>query len=339
MAQISFKDFLSDNPRLYEFSEPINAAEFTPDTLFLELINTDAFKRLSRVSFLGGIDYLLVPNPNGATGNSRYNRYQHSLGVARLALEYSAKLELNPKDRRTIVVAALLHDVGHAPLSHSIEPVLHERFGMDHHAATLDILFGHSLIGRDVYKILRRYSVDLDHLKILISGKDTGYHSFFSGPINFDTIEGILRTRAFGNAPASFTPDVVANAATYRATEAHREIVDRFWNHKDEVYRSVINSKLGVLADQACQLYAKRHLSSLESSDFFITEDSLFRKLPGLRQLLTSSNFVTEAIRILPETIEYKSRRFVINDSIDFFSRDDNLRYYQTRETMVLYNK
>jgi hypothetical protein len=339
VVQISFKNFLSDNPRLYEFSEPINAAEFINDTLFLELINTDAFKRLARVSFLGGIDYLLVPSPNGATGNSRYNRYQHSLGVARLALEYSAEIELRPDDRRFIVVAALLHDIGHAPLSHSVEPVFRECFGMDHHAATLDILFGHTPIGRDIYKILRRHSIDLDRLKLLISGKDPSYHAFFSGPINFDTIEGILRTRAFGNAPASFTPDVVAKAATSRTTEAHKKIVDRFWHHKNEVYNSVINSKLGVLADQVCQLFARRNLPSLEVSDFFITEDSLFRKLPGLRQLLTSSNFAAEAAQILPETIKYTSRRFAIDETADFFSWEDARRYYQTRETMILYNK
>src|ERR1700744_6234872 len=58
------------------------------DTLLREVIATPAFQRLRVIHFLGGIDFLLVPAPNGAKGNIRHTRYQHSLGVARLATIY-----------------------------------------------------------------------------------------------------------------------------------------------------------------------------------------------------------------------------------------------------------
>jgi HD superfamily phosphohydrolase len=96
------------------------------DPLFAELVATPAFQRLKSIRFLGGIDYLLVRAPNGAKGNIRYTRYQHSLGVARLALLYCEERGLSFSERRMIWVAALLHDVGHAPLSHSLEPVFQE---------------------------------------------------------------------------------------------------------------------------------------------------------------------------------------------------------------------
>lgn len=183
MAQFTFSNFVLGNGARYQFSAPVELNTLVDDHLFLELVRTEAFQRLGSVRFLGGIDYLLVRNPNGAPGNVRYTRLQHSLGVARLALIYSSKFELPPIDKQLIVAAALLHDIGHAPLSHSIEPVFRERFAFDHHDASRAIIFGHVQIGRAVYKILRNHSVDIDRLVRLIAGKDPDYHAFFSGPL------------------------------------------------------------------------------------------------------------------------------------------------------------
>jgi putative nucleotidyltransferase with HDIG domain len=336
VAQFSFSNFILGDRPLYKFSAPMELTAFVEEPLFLNLIRTEAFQRLGSVRFLGGIDYLLVRNPNGAPGNTRYTRLQHSLGVARLALEYSSIFGLATADRQLIVAAALLHDIGHAPLSHSIEPVFRECFAIDHHDATKDIIYGHVEIGRAVYKALRSCSVDIDRLASLVAGKDPEFHAFFSGPINFDTIEGILRTRTFGNAPGAFAPDVVVDAAINRSSATHQEIVDQFWLYKDQVYRHVINSSLGIFADQVCQAFARRNLKSLEAADYFTDEDALFRKLPGLRQLLTSPDFASEATEYLPETINYTERRFLVDRSADFFSRDDRSRYFQTRKPMTL---
>ena len=181
----------------YDFSKPIDLASWgIEDPFFLEIISTEAVQRLHSIRFLGGIDYVLVQNPNGVWGNTRYTRYQHSLGVARLSLMYSRACKLADYDRRLIFAAALLHDVGHAPLSHSLEPVFKETFGIEHHQATRDIIAGRVSIGRSLSKVLRRYGIDIERVAALISGEDANFHSFFSGPINFDTIEGILRTRA-----------------------------------------------------------------------------------------------------------------------------------------------
>ena len=336
VAQFSFPNFILGDPPLYRFSAPVELKTLIEEPLFPELIRTAAFQRLGSVRFLGGIDYLLVRNPNGAPGNIRYTRLQHSLGVARLALQYSLAFGLSPADRQLIVAAALLHDIGHAPLSHSIEPVFRECFAIDHHDATKDIIFGHVKIGRSVYKILRNFSIDIDRLASLVAGKDNEFHAFFSGPINFDTIEGILRTRTFGNAPGTFAPDVVVDAAINRSSSVHQEIVDQFWLYKDQVYRYVINSSLGIFADQVCQAFARQNLKSLEAADYFTDEDTLFRKLPGLRQLLTSPDFVSEAPKFLPETIPYTERRFLVDGTADFFSREDRRRYIQTRNPMIL---
>jgi HD superfamily phosphohydrolase len=83
------------NLQPYDFSDPVDVKGVTGgDPLFAELVATPAFQRLKSVRFLGGIDYLLVRSPNGIGRNIRYTRYQHSLGVARLALLYSEERAL-----------------------------------------------------------------------------------------------------------------------------------------------------------------------------------------------------------------------------------------------------
>ena len=340
MIQTSFVigNSSADNPHVYDFSAPVDLNKFVlEDPLFLQLVATTAFRRLNEIRFLGGIDYLIVRSPNGYANNIRYTRFQHSLGVARLALMYSGACDLSGMDRRLIFTAALLHDVGHAPLSHSLEPAFSQLFDMDHHHATRDILRGHVPIGRELYKLLRNHQVDVDEVIAIIAGEEDRFHGFFSGPINFDTIEGILRTKMYAqSAPNVVAPERIIDAAVNRSSSAHRELVDQFWESKDLVYRHVINANAGVLADQVCQSFLYRNLSVMCASDYFTTEEQIFRKLPGLRQLLTSPDFVTQAALHVPESISFKRRRFFVDETVDFFGRNDRDRYLQTKELASL---
>lgn len=102
----------------------------------LKLINTSAFVRLQQVKQLGFV-YRIWP---GAT----HTRYEHSLGCYHLMVRALRAL-LSRGDEgglngiakssiRAVLVAALLHDIGHYPFSHTIEdlgsPILtHEKVG------------------------------------------------------------------------------------------------------------------------------------------------------------------------------------------------------------------
>ena len=326
------------NHSFFDFTNPVEVPKLTgDDALLSELVATRAFQRLKSIRFLGGIDYILVRAPNGASGNIRYTRYQHSLGVARLALTYCNRRALPISDRRLVSVAALLHDIGHPPLSHSLEPVFEEAFGLEHHRATQQIVTGHVPYGREVYDTLVRNGIDVEHVIALISGSVADYDGFFSGPINFDTIEGILRSRTYTKANANVpSPEAVTEAAIRRADQKDIEVVDSFWHYKDEVYRHIINSRRGVLADLACQWSMRGHLHQFEPDDYFSTESEVFRKLPDLRKLLTDRSFETEILRQLTKPVLYKARRFFVDPSGDFCKRDDNVRYRQTREERVI---
>ena len=140
----------------YSYADPLADGVVRDDPFLKLLLTTRAVRRLKSIRFLGGIDYVLVPWPNASGRNKRYTRHQHSLGVTRLAALYSAEQQLSEHEFRVVCAAALLHDVGHAPLSHSLEPIFYEYFGVEHHRTSEDIICGRVPIGRDVYNYLPR---------------------------------------------------------------------------------------------------------------------------------------------------------------------------------------
>ncbi len=87
----------------------------------LRLIEAPSFRRLQHVSQLGLVAHVYP----GAT----HSRFQHSLGVYRMALMYLKSLGndeqfraiVSEEDAKRFVVSALLHDIGHFPFCHLIE--------------------------------------------------------------------------------------------------------------------------------------------------------------------------------------------------------------------------
>ena len=116
MSQRTYHDPLHGAIRL-ERRDPVEA-------LAIALIDSAPFQRLRRIRQLGTA-FLTF---HGAESS----RFTHSLGVlhlARLALNHLVRHhpELEPH-RGVLLAAALLHDVGHGPLSHSGE----EMYGLHH---------------------------------------------------------------------------------------------------------------------------------------------------------------------------------------------------------------
>ncbi|MEO1069859.1 MAG: HD domain-containing protein [Cyanobacteria bacterium J06638_6] len=102
------------------------------EALLIQLIDTPAFQRLRRIRQLGPASLTF----HGAESS----RFTHSLGVMAIARRAFDQLqrrypELAPH-RATVLVAALLHDVGHGPFSHTAEEV----FGLQHEQWTRRII-------------------------------------------------------------------------------------------------------------------------------------------------------------------------------------------------------
>ncbi len=102
------------------------------EALLTQLIDTPAFQRLRRIRQLGPASLTF----HGAESS----RFTHSLGVIAIARRAFDQIqrrypELAPY-RATVLVAALLHDIGHGPFSHTAEEV----FGLQHEHWTRRII-------------------------------------------------------------------------------------------------------------------------------------------------------------------------------------------------------
>lgn len=78
-----------------------------------------AFQRLRHIKQLGMAD-LVFP---GAV----HTRFNHSLGSAFVGRELCERLSVDKSDRKVVLAACLLHDIGHGPFSHAFEELFGER--------------------------------------------------------------------------------------------------------------------------------------------------------------------------------------------------------------------
>ena len=91
------------------------------ELMIMELIDSIAFQRLRRIKQLGAASLLF----HGAESS----RFTHSIGVFCIARKiYERLIERKPqftKNKFVLFGAALLHDLGHGPLSHTSEIIFH----------------------------------------------------------------------------------------------------------------------------------------------------------------------------------------------------------------------
>ncbi|NOY10679.1 MAG: HD domain-containing protein [Archaeoglobi archaeon] len=148
----------------------------------VELIDTPQFQRLRRIKQLGFAD-LVYPG-------AHHTRFEHSIGVMHVA----SKLTTDPH----ILAAALLHDIGHTPFSHSGEIILKKYMRREHEdvrdiigkSEIGDILDRHGIDWRRVAEEVARPPVssviDVDRIDYLL--RDAHYTGVAYGVVDFDRL-------------------------------------------------------------------------------------------------------------------------------------------------------
>ena len=96
------------------------------------ILETKEMQRLRRIKQLGNA-YLVYP---GAT----HNRFQHSLGTMEATKRLSRQLFGSEMEALSLV--GMLHDIGHAPLSHTLDSQYEQHLGKGHEQLGLDLIFG-----------------------------------------------------------------------------------------------------------------------------------------------------------------------------------------------------
>jgi len=136
------------------------------------VIDTLAVQRLRRIRQLAGAEFV-YPAAN-------HTRFEHVLGTMYLAGVVSDNLpvELTADERQRIRLAALLHDVGHAPFSHLFEPLLLKYMGRNHEDMSRWIIADSTLAD-----VINKQGIDAKELSGLAVGKPSKTEKPFLGQI------------------------------------------------------------------------------------------------------------------------------------------------------------
>jgi len=182
--------------------------------LITDLIDSSEFQRLRYIKQLG-MTYFAYPS-------ATHTRFEHSLGVAFLAKRFLGKvisleeriLNVNrdteyhdlfmeffkniKKNKNQTIIAALLHDIGHCPLSHVAEDIT----GLNHEQVSREIILGDTDTGRILRDYDREYPQTICNILSNESfnegpcgsiGDDLPSSRLISGQFDIDKIDYLLR--------------------------------------------------------------------------------------------------------------------------------------------------
>jgi hypothetical protein len=222
----------------YEIRDPIHGFIII-DEWERDIINHPAFQRLRRIKQLA-LTNMIYPG-------AQHTRFEHSLGVMHLATRMFDKIlskdneylheELNYNDsglaraKKLIRLAALLHDVGHAPYSHPAEdlmPFKEDNVRYTHEDYSAGII---NYILKDVIEcenIKRNFGISAEDVSNLLSGKsaETGlnivWRDLISSQLDADRADYLLRDSYF----------IGANYGIYDLQRIIETITIRYSNYK-----------------------------------------------------------------------------------------------------------
>ncbi len=192
------------NKKQIIFNDPIYGFITVPDPLIHKIINQPYFLRLQRIPQLV-FQSLVYPG-------ALHTRFQHAMGAMHLtskAIETlrEKNIEITNQEERGVLIAVLLHDIGHGPFSHALEHSIVE--GISHE--DISILFLEKLnkefkgelsvaieIFKNTYKKkflhqLVSSQLDMDRLDYL--NRDSFFTGVTEGVISSDRIIKMLNVK------------------------------------------------------------------------------------------------------------------------------------------------
>lgn len=156
--------------------------------VILGLINSAAMQRLKRIKQLGGIHQVYQ--------SAEHSRFTHSLGVyavvRRMIGESDVGDHINDYDQLIVMIAGLLHDIGHGPFSHCFENV----FGKKHEEFTVRIIRE----DKEIHDLLENCAPGLSEDVCAVIEKTHSNHiliQMISSQLDADRMDYLLRDSYF----------------------------------------------------------------------------------------------------------------------------------------------
>ncbi|WP_448905076.1 HD domain-containing protein [Gemella sp.] len=181
-------------------------------------LDSKEFQRLRRIRQLGG-DFQVYPT-------AEHSRFSHSLGVyeivRRMVTEVkSLCVELTEYEKVCVMLAGLLHDVGHGPFSHAFEHVTNH----SHEEYTAKIILGNT----ELNAILRAVSDKLpqDIVSIIQHTHENDIlNQIVSGQLDADRMDYLLRDSYFtATSYGQFDLERILRTMRVRKTAEGRKVI------------------------------------------------------------------------------------------------------------------
>ena len=117
------------------FNDPVHGFITLPKGIIMRLVDHPYVQRLRRIRQMG-LAFLVFPS-------AEHSRFSHALGALELMQRVLNNLRvkdttISRKEYESAQIAILLHDIGHGPLSHTLEHTLIG--GVDHEQITLEVM-------------------------------------------------------------------------------------------------------------------------------------------------------------------------------------------------------
>jgi hypothetical protein len=177
---IQLRPNLNRNNKKKIFNDPVYGFISIPDEFIFDLIEHPYMQRLRRIMQLG-MSHLVYPG-------ALHTRFHHVLGAMHLMTMAITTIrrkghEITPEEERAVLIAILLHDIGHGPFSHALE---------------YDIVCGVSheeISGFFIERLSAEFGEDLDHALLIFKNKHSKpfLHQLVSSQLDMDRLDYLNR--------------------------------------------------------------------------------------------------------------------------------------------------
>ena len=304
------------------FRDPVYGYVHVYDKLIWDLIQTKEVQRLRRIKQLGGT-YMVFHT-------AEHSRFSHSLGVYEMARQmiralFHREIELDEEERLLILSAALLHDLGHGPFSHSFESV----FEVRHEVFTERIIMENT----EVNAVLENYQPGFAKKVRDVINKtypNPLVINIISSQLDADRLDYLLRDAYFTGAPYGEidvdrilrTMRVVNNKIVYKVSGMHA--IEDYLMSRYQMYWQVYLHSTGRSFDLVIQNMLRRVRELIFSGYEFK------RPLEALKDLfLEEEPSVETYLKFDDSTISYYASLFT--DEEDEILRDFADRFINRR--------
>ena len=181
-------------------------------------LDSKEFQRLRRIRQLGG-DFQVYPT-------AEHSRFSHSLGVYEIVRRMVTEVktlcaELTEYEKVCVMLAGLLHDVGHGPFSHAFEHVTNH----SHEEYTVKIILGNTELNSILRAVSKKMPEDIVSI-IQHTHKNDILNQIVSGQLDADRMDYLLRDSYFtATSYGQFDLERILRTMRVRKTSEGRKVI------------------------------------------------------------------------------------------------------------------